>query len=167
MLNVGSAFPKQPCSLAARRGAAKCGTRTIAVRARSPRLNHAGKGRVQAACGRRRTRSPSPGSRRSNSAFQFNWMERSRSAAGDAAGRGPVTGEVQAKVQAMLAAKVFPQDIDRRGTSETIEPDEVTATVADYRPIYVNGDVFLKPGEQVLWPADQRCSRPSPCGGCR
>ncbi len=68
----------------------------------------------------------------------------------------PVAGlspaEVQAKVQAMLAAKVFPQRTpDGRDTSVTIEPDEVTATVAEYRPIYVNGDVS-KPGEQTYRP---------------
>ena len=68
----------------------------------------------------------------------------------------PVAGlspaEVQAKVQAMLAAKVFPQRTsDGRETSVTIEPDEVTATIAEYRPIYVNGDVS-KPGEQVYRP---------------
>ena len=68
----------------------------------------------------------------------------------------PVAGlspaEVQAKVQAMLAAKVFPQRTsDGRETSVTIEPDEVTATVAEYRPIYVNGDVS-KPGEQTYRP---------------
>ena len=68
----------------------------------------------------------------------------------------PVAGlspaEAQAKVQAMLAAKVFPQRTpDGRDTSVTIEPDEVTATVAEYRPIYVNGDVS-KPGEQTYRP---------------
>lgn len=51
--------------------------------------------------------------------------------------------EVQAKVQAMLATKVFRQ--------QTIEPDEVTATVVEYRPIYVNGDVS-KPGEETYRP---------------
>jgi polysaccharide export outer membrane protein len=68
----------------------------------------------------------------------------------------PVAGlspaEAQAKVQAMLAAKVFPQRTpDGRDTSVTIEPDEVTATVAEYRPIYVNGDVS-RPGEQTYRP---------------
>ena len=60
--------------------------------------------------------------------------------------------EVQAKVQAMLAAKVFPQRTpDGRENSVTIEPDEVTATVVEYRPIYVNGDVS-RPGEQAYRP---------------
>jgi polysaccharide export outer membrane protein len=60
--------------------------------------------------------------------------------------------EVQAKVQALLAAKVFRQRMsDGRESPVTIDPDEVTATVVEYRPIYVNGDV-AKPGEQVYRP---------------
>jgi polysaccharide export outer membrane protein len=60
--------------------------------------------------------------------------------------------EVQAKVQAMLATKVFRQRTsDGRENSVTIEPDEVTATIVEYRPIYVNGDVS-KPGEQAYRP---------------
>lgn len=60
--------------------------------------------------------------------------------------------EVQAKVQAMLAAKVFRQRTsDGHENSVTIEPDEVTTTVVEYRPIYVNGDVS-KPGEQTYRP---------------
>ena len=60
--------------------------------------------------------------------------------------------EMQAKVQAVLAAKVFRQRTsDGRENSVTIEPDEVTATVVEYRPIYVNGDVS-KPGEQAYRP---------------
>lgn len=60
--------------------------------------------------------------------------------------------EVQARVQARLAAKVFRQRApDGHENSVTIEPDEVTATVVEYRPIYVNGDVS-KPGEQAYRP---------------
>jgi polysaccharide export outer membrane protein len=60
--------------------------------------------------------------------------------------------EIQTKVQAMLAAKVFRQRTsDGRENSVTIEPDEVTATIVEYRPIYVNGDVS-RPGEQVYRP---------------
>ncbi len=60
--------------------------------------------------------------------------------------------EVQANVQAMLAAKVFRQrSSDGRENSVAIEPDEVTATIVEYRPIYVNGDVS-RPGEQVYRP---------------
>ena len=60
--------------------------------------------------------------------------------------------EIQAKVQAMLAAKVFRQRTsDGRETSVAIEPNEVIATVVEYRPIYVDGDVS-KPGEQPYRP---------------
>jgi polysaccharide biosynthesis/export protein len=60
--------------------------------------------------------------------------------------------EVQANVQAMLAAKVFRQrSSDGRENSVAIEPDEVTATIVEYRPIYVNGDVS-RPGEQGYRP---------------
>jgi len=66
--------------------------------------------------------------------------------------------QVQAKVQAMLAAKVFRQRTsDGRENSVAIEPNEVTARIVEYRPIYVNGDVS-KPGEQVYrrsWTARQ------------
>ena len=55
--------------------------------------------------------------------------------------------DMQAKVQAMLAAKVFQQ----RETSVAIAPDEVTAIVVEYRPIYVNGDVS-RPGELAYRP---------------
>jgi polysaccharide export outer membrane protein len=60
--------------------------------------------------------------------------------------------EVQARVQAKLAAKVFRQRAP--GGQEnmvTIEPDEVIATVVEYRPVYVNGDVS-RPGEQAYRP---------------
>jgi polysaccharide biosynthesis/export protein len=61
--------------------------------------------------------------------------------------------EVQARLQAMLATKVFRQRTsDGRENSVTIEPDEVTATVVEYRPIYVNGDVS-KPGEETYRPS--------------
>jgi polysaccharide export outer membrane protein len=60
--------------------------------------------------------------------------------------------EVQTKVQTTLAAKVYRQRTpDGRENSLAIDPDEVTATVVEYRPIYVNGDV-AKPGEQVYRP---------------
>jgi polysaccharide biosynthesis/export protein len=60
--------------------------------------------------------------------------------------------ELQAKVQGMLVAKVFRQRTsDGREIAVAIEADDVTATIAEYRPIYVNGDVS-KPGEQVYRP---------------
>jgi polysaccharide export outer membrane protein len=58
----------------------------------------------------------------------------------------------QAKVQALLAAKAFRQRTpDGREYSVGIDPDEVTATVVEYRPIYVNGDI-AKPGELAYRP---------------
>jgi polysaccharide export outer membrane protein len=68
----------------------------------------------------------------------------------------PVAGlspaEMQAKVQAMLAAKVFRQRTsDGRENSVAIDSDDVTATIVEYRPIYVNGDIS-KPGELIYRP---------------
>jgi polysaccharide export outer membrane protein len=66
---------------------------------------------------------------------------------------GLSSSEVEAKIQATLATKVFRQRMsDGRENAVTIEPDEVTAVVAQYRPIYVNGDVS-KPGEQAFRPS--------------
>jgi polysaccharide export outer membrane protein len=60
--------------------------------------------------------------------------------------------EVQAKVQAMLVTKVFRQRTsDGRENSVAIDPDEVTATIVEYRPLYVNGDI-ARPGELVYRP---------------
>ena len=60
--------------------------------------------------------------------------------------------EVEAKIQVKLATRVFRQRLsDGRENAVAIEPDEVTATVVQYRPIYVNGDVS-KPGEQSFRP---------------
>ena len=57
--------------------------------------------------------------------------------------------ELQARVQAKLAAKVFRPSGSEH--SVAIDPDEVAAIVAEYRPIYVDGDI-AKPGEQVYRP---------------
>lgn len=67
-----------------------------------------------------------------------------------AAGLPP--SEVRAKIQATLTAKVFRQRTsDGREHVSVIEPDQVTASVVEYRPIYVNGDVS-RPGEQIYRP---------------
>jgi polysaccharide export outer membrane protein len=67
-----------------------------------------------------------------------------------AAGLAPL--EVQAKIQATLATRVFRVRMpDGREDAITIEPNDVTATVVEYRPIYVNGDVS-KPGEHPYRP---------------
>lgn len=65
---------------------------------------------------------------------------------------GMSAADLQAKVQATLATKVFRQRTpDGRENSVTIDPEEVTATIVEYRPIYVNGDV-ARPGQQVFRP---------------
>jgi len=60
---------------------------------------------------------------------------------------GLTPAQAQARIQAALASKVFQQRMsDGRSGNVVIDPEEVTATVVEYRPIYVNGDV-TKPGE--------------------
>lgn len=73
------------------------------------------------------------------------------------AGMLPVAGlslsQIQAKVGAALASKVFRQrNSDGREITVVLDADEVTTTVAEYRPIYVNGDVS-KPGEYPYRPS--------------
>jgi polysaccharide biosynthesis/export protein len=61
--------------------------------------------------------------------------------------------EVRTQIGAAMASKVFRQRTsDGHETAIVIDADEVTATVAEYRPIYVNGDVS-KPGEYPYRPA--------------
>jgi polysaccharide biosynthesis/export protein len=65
---------------------------------------------------------------------------------------GLSASELEAHIQAALATKIFRQRTpDGRENVVVIEPDEVTASVVQYRPIYVNGDVS-KPGEQAFRP---------------
>jgi polysaccharide export outer membrane protein len=60
---------------------------------------------------------------------------------------GLAPSQAQAKIQATLANKIFQLRMsDGRSNDIVIDPNEVTATVVEYRPIYVNGDVS-KPGE--------------------
>lgn len=63
----------------------------------------------------------------------------------------PVAGlslpQIRTKIGAALASKTFRQRAsDGREVVIVIDADEVTTTVAEYRPIYANGDVS-KPGE--------------------
>src|SRR6266702_8098108 len=58
----------------------------------------------------------------------------------------PVAGlplpQIQAKIGAALASKAFRQRTsDGRETVVVIDADEVTTVIAEYKPIYVNGDV--------------------------
>ncbi len=71
--------------------------------------------------------------------------------------------DVQAKVQALLAVKAFRQrTADGADVSVTIEVDEVIATIAEYRPIYVNGDVS-KSDELAFRPRLTAGGRPIRC----
>jgi polysaccharide export outer membrane protein len=66
---------------------------------------------------------------------------------GSVAVAGLSPSQLQTKIQSILATKVFQQRAsDGREIEVAIDPDEVTASVVEYRPIYVNGDVS-KPGE--------------------
>jgi polysaccharide export outer membrane protein len=58
-----------------------------------------------------------------------------------------------AQIGAALASKVFRQRTpDGHETAIVIDADEVTTSIAEYRPIYVNGDVS-KPGEYIYRPS--------------
>jgi len=61
--------------------------------------------------------------------------------------------QIRAKIGAVLTSKVFRQRTpDGREIVIVIEGDGVTTTVAEYRPIYVSGDV-AKPGEYTYRPS--------------
>jgi polysaccharide biosynthesis/export protein len=65
---------------------------------------------------------------------------------------GLTPAQAQAKIKAGLANKSLQLTRpDGRSEIVVINPDEVTATIAEYRPIYVNGDVS-KPGEYPYRP---------------
>jgi polysaccharide export outer membrane protein len=65
---------------------------------------------------------------------------------------GSSSSEARAKIQSALATKVFRQrTADGRERPLVIEFEEVAATVVEYRPIYVSGDV-ARPGEQTYRP---------------
>jgi len=60
--------------------------------------------------------------------------------------------EMRVKIQSALASKVFrTRGPDGREQPRTVERDEVAATVVEYRPIYVAGDV-MRPGQQTYRP---------------
>ncbi|WP_024512529.1 polysaccharide biosynthesis/export family protein [Bradyrhizobium sp. ARR65] len=77
---------------------------------------------------------------------------------GDINAAGLSVPELRKQVKSILSTKAFrPRELDRPGRSNsqeevvTIAPDEVTLTVAEYRPIYLNGDV-ANPGTQSYRP---------------
>jgi polysaccharide export outer membrane protein len=66
---------------------------------------------------------------------------------------GLSASDASAKIKAGLAAKVFRQRApDGRESVTVIEPDQVSATIGELRPVIVNGDVS-KPGEQRYRPS--------------
>ncbi|RUX98071.1 MULTISPECIES: polysaccharide biosynthesis/export family protein [unclassified Mesorhizobium] len=65
---------------------------------------------------------------------------------------GLTGSELQTRMQTLLPTKIFHVRLpDGREQMVVIKPDDVTATIADYRPIYVMGDV-LTPGQQAYRP---------------
>jgi polysaccharide export outer membrane protein len=66
--------------------------------------------------------------------------------------RGLTIAEAREKIIRNLSNKVYQQRIpDGREVAQLILPDTVIVNVADYRPVYLNGDVS-KPGEQPFRP---------------
>lgn len=71
---------------------------------------------------------------------------------GDLKIAGLTLAQLRAKLQEELASKVYRRrNADGRETPVMVAPDEVIVTIAEYRPIYLNGDVS-KPGEQPFRP---------------
>jgi polysaccharide biosynthesis/export protein len=71
---------------------------------------------------------------------------------GDVKVAGLSLPQLRAKLQEGLASKVYRRrSNDGREIPVMVAPDEIIVTIAEYRPIYVNGDVS-KPGEQPFRP---------------
>jgi polysaccharide export outer membrane protein len=67
--------------------------------------------------------------------------------AGPVSAAGLTLQELRGQICTALSRKVLKQrTLDGRDTVQTIEPDDVTVTIAEYRPIYISGDV-ARPGE--------------------
>lgn len=65
---------------------------------------------------------------------------------------GSTEAEARAKIQSVLATKVFRQrSPDGQERPFTVEIDDISASTVEYRPIYVSGDVS-RPGEQAFRP---------------
>jgi polysaccharide export outer membrane protein len=65
---------------------------------------------------------------------------------------GMPLSEFQAKVRQLLPSKVLRRRTqDGREYTVTINSDEITLSIAEYRPVYVDGDV-AKPGDQPFRP---------------
>ncbi len=65
---------------------------------------------------------------------------------------GATSADVRARVEMALAAKVLRQrTADGRDHVVVIQPGDVAVAIAEYRPVYVNGDV-LQPGQHPYRP---------------
>jgi len=65
---------------------------------------------------------------------------------------GLTPAELQTRLETILPTKIFHQRLpDGREQMIVIKPTDVTAVIAEYRPIYVTGDV-LTPGQQAYRP---------------
>ncbi len=66
--------------------------------------------------------------------------------------RGMTISELQTKVRGEISSKVFRRrSNDGRELSVMLGPEEISVVVAEYRPVYVNGDVS-QPGQQSFRP---------------
>jgi polysaccharide biosynthesis/export protein len=71
---------------------------------------------------------------------------------GDVDAGGRSIAEVRAKVQDLMANRVYRRRTeDGREIPIVLSPDEISVSIAEYRPVYLNGDVS-KPGEQTYRP---------------
>jgi polysaccharide export outer membrane protein len=65
---------------------------------------------------------------------------------------GVALPEVRGKIQSAVASKIFRiRTPDGRELSRMFERDEVAATIVEYRPVFITGDV-TRPGEQAFRP---------------
>lgn len=73
-------------------------------------------------------------------------------AAGSVVVAGLTPAEFQARMEALMPTKVFRfRAPDGREQIQVVRPGDVTTWIAEYRPIYVSGDV-LTPGQQAYRP---------------
>lgn len=72
---------------------------------------------------------------------------------GEVSAKGRTLAQLRTDVRSLMSQKEYRQHVagSDRSSLDVIWSDQVTLTVSDYRPIYINGDV-AKPGEQKFKP---------------
>jgi len=65
--------------------------------------------------------------------------------------QGKTLTEIREEFSTRIASKGFDQVTDAGVRTYFISPDQVTIDIAEYRPVYIRGDV-VKPGEQIFRP---------------